>query len=817
VSSAVEILVYVMLNDLRYAIRTLVARPSFTAVAVLTLAIGIGANVAIFSLVSGVLLRPLPLEDPERLVVIWDTHPSLPVPFMVLSPPRVIAWRAADRVFEEVGGFAPTQMTLSESGLAEQVSGAAVYQGLLQALGVAPATGRFFDDADFRAEAPRAVILSDALWRRRFSADRGLVGRTVRLSGYEHIVVGIMPPRFHFVPSITIEGKPPIERPQFWVPQRVAAPETQRGAHFLTTIGRLRPGVTIASANRQMKELAARIAEEHPDERQWSVELVPLLAQATGALQPTLLTLVGAVAFVLLLACTNVANLLIARGIGRRRELAVRAALGASRWRLARQLFTESLVLSAAGGAAGLLVASWCVRFVRIYGPATITRLDEVTVDARVVAFAADASLVAAVLFGLAPLAQMLRAATIDSLKERSAGTTGTRIRSLLVVAEVSLAIVLLVGGVLLMQSFFHLQGIDPGFRPQQAMTFHVALPPEQYPSRAERVRFTEEAVRRLTVAPGVRSAGAIDSVPIAENRQGTDVTVDGMPEPPAGQELNAGFSFPTAGYFEAIGLPVLRGRGFTDRDRADSTPVIIVNETLARRLFGDADPIGRRLRAGFNHQVAREIVGIVADEHHTGLGRPAQPNVYTPYAQTNWNGGLSFVVRSTTDVATTVAAAREALRGLDPAAAIYGVRTLDEILSRSISTERFSAGLFAAFALAALALALIGVYGVTDQAVTQRTHELGVRIALGADGRRIRALVIGGSLRLSVAGIAIGVALALALSRVIAGQLVGVSPFDVRAYAAVVAVLALSGVAAAYLPARKAMKTDPMIALRAE
>jgi putative ABC transport system permease protein len=808
-----------MLNDLRYAIRSLVSRPSFTAVAVLTLAIGIGANVAIFSLVSGVLLKPLPLKDPERLVVIWDTHPSLPVPYMVVSPPRVIAFRGADRVFEDVGGFVATQMTLSESGLAEQIAGASIYQGLMPALGVPPAAGRFFTDDDYRAEAPRAVILSDALWRRRFSADRGLIGRTIRLSGYAHVVVGVMPPGFNFLPSITIEGKPPLERPQFFVPQRVADPATQRGAHFLTTVGRLRPGVTIESANRQMKELAARLAAEYPQDQNWSVELVPLLTQATGALRPTLLTLVGAVAFVLLLACTNVANLLIARGIGRRRELAVRAALGASRWRLARQLFTESLVLSLAGGAAGLLVASWCVRFARVYGPATITRLDEVTVDARVVVFAAGASIVAALLFGVAPLAQLLRPSTIESLKERSGGgsAAGTRLRGLLVVAEVSLAIVLLVGGVLLMQSFFHLQGVDPGFRAQQATTFHVALPPEQYPGRAERVRFTEEAVRRLGTAPGVQAAGAIDSVPIAENRQGTDVTIDGMPEPPPGQEMHAGFSFPTAGYFEAIGLPVLRGRGFTDRDRVDSTPVIIVNQTLARRLFGDANPIGRRLRAGFNHQIARENVGVVADEHHTGLGRAAQPNVYTPYAQTNWNGGLSFVVRSTTDLPTTVAAAREALRGLDPAAAIYSVRTLDDIVAHSISTERFSAGLFAAFALAALALALVGVYGVTDQAVTQRTHELGVRIALGADGRRIRSLVIGGSLRLSIAGIVIGVVLALALSRLIAGQLVGVSPFDPRAYAAVVGILAFTGVAAAYLPARKATKTDPMIALRAE
>ena len=809
-----------MLIDIRYAIRTLLRDPAFTIAALLTLAIGIGANVAIFSLVSGVLLKPLPLHDPERLVVIWDTHPSLPVPYMVASPPRVVEWRRTKQVFDEVGGFVATQMTISDAGVAEQIAGATVYEGLLQALGVPPAVGRYFLPDEFRPTAPRAVLLSDQLWRRRFGADRGLVGHTIKLSGYDHVVVGIMPASFNFVPSVTIEGKPPLERAQFWIPQRVADPNTQWGAHYLTAIGRLRAGVTVDSANRELKAVAARIEREQPQEARWGVEVVPLLTQATGSLRPTLLTLFGAVAFVLLLACTNVANLLLARSVGRRRELAVRAALGASRLRLARQLLIESLTLGTAGGATGVLLAAWCVRFTRAYGPASIVRLDEVAVDARVVLFAIAVSIAAALLFGVAPLVQMLGAAMISALKERAGGSGGAgaaKLRGALVAIEIAFAIVLLVGGVLLMESFVRLQRASPGFTPHRATAFRVALPPEPYADRSRRLRFVEEALSRLPQSGVIEAAGAIDAVPIAESRQGTDISIDGEPEPPPGQEAHAGFSVPTAGYFEAIGLPVLRGRGFTDRDRADSAPVIVISQSVARRHFGSGDPIGRHMRAGFNHQVPREIVGVVADEQHTGVGRPAPPNVYVPFSQVPWNGAFSFVVRSSADTATVVAAARDTLRAIDAGAAIYNVRTLDDVVSRSIATERFSAGLFAAFALAALSLAFIGVYGVTDQAVSQRRHEFGVRIALGADGRRIRSLVLGGSLKISAVGIAAGTLAAAALARVLAGQLFGVSAFDPKAYVLVATVLALSGAAAAYLPARRAIRTDPMVALRSE
>jgi len=801
--------------DIRYALRSLVARPSFTTVAVLTLAIGIGANVAIFSLVSGVLLKPLPLKDPDRLVVIWDTHPSLPMPFMVVSPPRVLAWRQATQLFEDVGAFADVKLTVTDAGVAEQVTGAQVYQGMLPTLGVAPALGRFFTDAEMAANGPRVVILGDALWRRRFGADPTMLGRTVQLSGLDYAVVGVMPPSFNFVPSVTIEGKPPLQRAQFFIPQRVANPETQAGAHFLTTIGRLRTGVTISRANAELKAIADRLAENRGHE-QWSVAVVPLLSQATGGVRSTLVSLLGAVAFVLLLACTNVANLLLARGVGRRRELAVRAALGASRLRLARQLLTESLVLSATGGAAGLLFASWCVRFARLYGPASITRLDEVQIDQRVVLFAVGTSLAAAIVFGLAPLAQMLRPSTIDALKQRSGAAGGTRVRSALVIAEVAFAIVLLVGGVLLAQSFFKRLNASPGFVPSRAVSFHIATPP-QYATRAELLQFNETVVRGLRSVPGIETAAATDSLPIAESRQGTTLIFDGMPPPAEDQTPRASFCFPTDGYFEALGVPLLRGRTFNQQDRADSAPVIVINQAVANRYFGTTNPIGRTMRAGFNSRVSREIIGVVGDEAHTGLGRPPVMSVYIPYAQVNWSGAMSYVVRSSMDETTALAAARQAVRAVDGGAAIYGVRTLDAIVAASVATERFAAGLFAVFALAALALAFVGVYGVTDQAVSQRMQEFGVRMALGADRARIRALVIGGSLRLTAIGITIGIAAAAALSRLIAGQLFDVSPFDPLAYGAVAVVLALSGVVAAYLPARKATRVDPMIALRAE
>ena len=804
------------MTDIRYALRTLMARPSFTMVAVLTLAIGIGANVAIFSLVSGVLLKPLPLKDPERLVVIWDTHPSLPMPFMVVSPPRVLAWRQATQLFEDVGAFSEVKLTIADAGAAEQITGAQVYQGMLPTLGVPPVIGRFFTDAEMAANGPRVVILGDALWRGRFSADPTLLGRTVQLSGLDYTVVGVMPPSFNFVPSVTIEGKPPLQRAQFFIPQRVANPETQAGAHFLTTIGRLRDGVTISRANTELKAIAARLAADNRGHEQWSVEVVPLLSQATGGVRSTLVTLLGAVAFVLLLACTNVANLLLARGVGRRRELAVRAALGASRLRLARQLSTESMVLSAAGGAAGLLIASWCVRFVRIYGPASITRLDEVQVDQRVVLFAVGTSLVAAIVFGLAPLAQMLRPSTIDALKQRSGAVGSTRVRSTLVIAEVAFAIVLLVGGVLLAQSVFKRLNASPGFVPSRAVSFHIATPP-RYATRADLLRFNETVVRSLRLVPGIETAAATDSLPIAESRQGTTLIFDSMPPLPDDQTPRASFCFPTDGYFEALGVPLLRGRTFNEQDRSDSAPVIAINQAVATRYFGTVNPIGRTMRAGFNSRQSREIVGVVGDEAHTGLGRPPVMSVYIPYSQVNWTGAMSYVARSSIDETTTLAAVRQAVRNVDAGAAIYGVRTLDSIVAESVATERFAAGLFGAFAVAALALAFVGVYGVTDQAVSQRMQEFGVRIALGADRPHIRTLVIGGSLRLTAIGIAIGIVAAAALSRVIAGQLFDVSPFDPIAYGGVAAMLAVSGIVAAYAPARRATRVDPMIALRAE
>src|SRR5262245_48611142 len=400
-----------MIHDLRHALRTFLRMPAFTVTAVLTLALGIGANVAIFSIVDGVLLRPLPLADPDRLVVIWETHPKLPVPFMVASPPHVVNWRNERTLFDEVGAFSTTRLVIAEGGTAEQIVGASVWGGLLPALGVAPAVGRFFEPAEYQPGAPRVVLLSDGLWRRRFGADRSIGGKPIVLSGNDYTVVGIMPGRFNFLPSITIVGKPPVERSQFWIPQRIEDPNQMRGAHFLTTVARLKPGVSIGSAEARLHANALRLWHEFPaDEEGWDVRIVPLMTQATAGIRSTLLLLFGAVVFVLLLTCTNVASLLLARATGRRKEMAVRAALGASRLRIARQLLTESAVLNLAGSAAGLLVGAWGVRFARAFGPASIVRLDEASVDMRVVVFTLVAAGAATLLCGAAPMLQLLRA-----------------------------------------------------------------------------------------------------------------------------------------------------------------------------------------------------------------------------------------------------------------------------------------------------------------------------------------------------------------------------------------------------------------------
>lgn len=805
------------LQDLRYAVRTLIARPSFTLATALTLALGIGATVAIFSIVDGVLLRPLPLHAPDQLVVIWDTHPRLPVPFMVATPPRLIEWRNQRQLFDEVGGFNSIQLTMADEGAAEELTGAAVTEGLLPALGVSPALGRFFIPNEFVLNAPRAVILSQALWRRRFGADPSLIGRTIDLSGAPYTVVGIMPERFNFLPSITIEGKPPLARSHFWIPQRFSDPNQMRGAHFLVAIARLRREIDIETAEARLRDVAARLAREHADDAGWSIRLVPVVDQATGANRTTLLTLLGAVFFVLLLACTNVANLFLARNIGRRREMAIRTALGAGRLRLARQLFTEAMVLSGVGGLLGVLVAAWGVRFARAYGPLSIARLDEAEIDARVLLFAAFACIASAALFGLAPMLQMARPRPVEWLKERAGeagGPSGGRIRGSLVVLEVAFSLILLAGGGLLLQSFQRLRHSDPGFSARQAVTFRVALPQARYPTRTERMRFTEEALRRLSAAPGVEAAGAIDSLPIAESRQGTGIRIDGAAESAPGLAEQAGFSYPTPGYFEAIGLPLLRGRTFTERDREGTPSVAIINDRLARALFGTAEPIGRRVQALGR---VSEIVGVVGNEHHVGLQRPAFPNLYVPYAQGSWSGGLSFVVRSRLNPAGVENAVRAIVRTIDSGLALYNVQTIEEVVSASVSSERFATLLLGAFALAALLLAFIGIYGVTEQAVSQRRHEIGVRIALGAEPRRILALVLGGGARLTAIGVLIGLAAAIVLSRFISTLLFEVSPLDPGVYAVVVLVLVTAALTAGYLPARRATQVDAMHALREE
>ena len=807
-----------MLNEIRFALRMLIARPAFAAAAIATLALGIGVNVAIFSIVDGVLLRPLPLPDPERLVVIWETHPSLRVPFMVASPPHLEQWRGERRLFDEVGGFAATKLTIGDSGVAEQIDGASVSQGLLPALGVAPALGRTFAPPDFPTGAPRAVILSDGLWRRRFDGDRTIVGRAVRLSGVDYTVVGVMPPRYTFLPSITIEGKPPLARSEFWVPQPLGDPEQQRGAHFLVAIARLHPGVTIAQAEQRLHALALQNSRAFAVDRDWDVRVVTVRDQATAAVAPTLLTLAGAVTFVLLLACGNVANLLLARAVGRRREMAIRVALGASRLRLARQLLIESLALGAIGGAAGLLVAAWAIRFARAFGPASVARLDEARIDVRVLLFALAASLLASLLFGIVPLVQAM-ASSGGWLKTRGGASIGgdARLRSTLVACEVALAFVLLAAGALLVESFLRLRSADPGFRPQQAIAFRVALPPERYAARADRYRFARDARQRLAAAAGLAGAGVIDSVPIGEDRQGTGFTIEGPSLLADGVDAHTGISFPGPGYFEAIGQPLVRGRTFTDGDRAGSPPVAIVSQTLARQAFGEANPIGRRMRVGFSSDIVREIVGVVADDHHTGIAHPAVPNVYLPFEQAAYTGGQSFVVRSASDVATTVAIVRRELAAMEPAAAIYNVRPLERIVAESMSTERFATLLLTAFGAAALLLAFIGVYGVTDQIVSQRTQELGIRVALGARPGELVRLTMTGALQLAAVGTVIGCAAALALARVMSSLLYSTSARDPFVFVGVaVALLAAAGLASA-APAVRAARVNPVTALRAE
>ncbi|HEV2915198.1 MAG TPA: ABC transporter permease [Pyrinomonadaceae bacterium] len=817
-----------LLQDLRYGARVLWKKPGFTVLAILTLALGIGANAAMFSVVNAVILRPFPYASPDRLVMVWETQQQLGLPYMFASPPNYADWREQNHSFEEMAAFTTRDFFLAQQQQQEEeparVWGAQVSATLFPLLGVSPALGRAFSPEEDRGDGSGAqvVVISHGLWQKAFGGDPSLVGRNITLDNQSYTVVGVMPQGFKFPPGIALEGNAPTQQAELWTPLATDLKGSQRSAHYMTVIARLKEGATMESARADLDTIGRRLEQEYQSSNAgWSITLVPFDQQVLGRIRPVLLTLLIAVGFVLLIACVNIANLLLAQGAGRQKEMAVRAALGAGRWRLIRQLLTESFMLALMGGVAGLILATWGIDLLLSLAPGDIPRLEEVGIDARVMGFAFAVTLLTGVLFGLVPAFGASTPNLLRWLKEsgQAAGHAPSQrfMQSALVVIEVALSMVLLVGAGLLARSFLRLQGVDPGFQADRAVSMRVTLPRVKYSERVQRAAAFAEMEKRLGTTPGIEAAGFALEAPLAGDQQGTELLIEGQTPPPPGQEQHTSFTFVTPGYFRAMGIPLLGGRAFSERDTPESTQVVIINEALARRYFPTEDPIGKRVFVGFNEEEARQIVGVVGAVRYNALSEEANPGVYTPYSQVPWSRTMTLMVRSAAAPSAVLATVREQLRAVERDAPIYDVKTMNEIVGESIARPRFSALVLGIFAGAALVLAAVGLYGVMAYSVTQRTREIGIRMALGAQARDVLRMVVGQGLKLIVTGLLIGVIGALLLTRLMKSLLFGVSAVDPVTFCAVSVLLTVVALLACYIPARRATRVDPMEALRYE
>jgi putative ABC transport system permease protein len=810
-------------RDVRFAFRTLAKSPGFTAVVVLTLALGIGANTAIFSVVNAVLLRPLPFAAPDRLMSVVSMRRGN-VPDNA-SYPDFADWRAQNHVFSEMAAYTTDNFTLTGQGEALHIQGADVSADLFSLLGVKPILGRAFlptEDKLPTANGAFAIVLSHRLWRERFHADPGLVGRTIEIDNRDFTVVGVAPPDFQF----PIQGEPV----DFWMTMAinfVSAPGEpsmveQRGAHYLDVIARLKPGVPRAEAQAEMSTIVSRLNKQYAGNAPRGVEVLPEIDRVAGPARPALVILLAAVGCVLLIACANVANLMLARGASRQKEMAVRAALGAGRGRMIRQMLTESVLLAMLGGVLGAGLGLWGISALIRLLPVDIPRLAGVRVDSAVLLFAALVSMLTGIVFGLAPAAQASRLAFVESLKESgrglSEGLYRSRGRGLLVVADVAVAAVLLVGAGLLINSFLRLQRVDPGFNPQHVLTFKMDLPYVRY-SGLSQTQFFERAIDRLGHLPGVLSASAVLPLPLDGDDVGTFLAIEGRPVAEA-NPLRAGYTWVEPGYFSTVGIPLMKGRDFTAADDLATAPVVVINQTLARQFFPSQDPIGKRIKPGISNgykaSPMREVVGVVGDVRQYGLASVPGPEVYVPLGQSPL-GSMNFVVRTAVDPLTMVGAIRQEMGEMDKNLPFYGVKTFNQYLGEGFAQPRFLTLLLGLFAALALALAAIGLYGLVSYSASRRTHEIGIRLALGAEKRDVLRLVVGQGFKLTLMGAVIGAAGALALTRFLSGLLYGVKPTDLPTFLAVMLILMAVALVASYIPARRATKVDPMVALRYE
>ena len=810
-----------MFQDLRYGARMLVRQPGFTFVSALTLALGIGANTAIFSVVNAILLRPLPYQNPDRLVFVWGRHAGQPDELQQISYPDFNDIRQQNRVFDEISAMFIQAWTLTGQGEADRVVGLMVSSNIFRLLGVQPMLGRAFTPEEEQPGKERVAVFSHRLWQKRFGADPEVIGRAVTLNGESYTLIGVLPPgfdlEFPLSPSFSIADN------DVWTPLTSAHPRAgNRGIFTYEVIARLKPGAALEQARADLTTIGRQLEQAYGGTNKGrSFNPVPAHEHMVGHVRRLLLVLLAAVGSVLLITCVNLANLLLSRATVRRKEMAIRAALGAGRARIVRQLLTESLLLASLGGLVGLGLAIWAAPFLANFPGVNLPRAEEVRVDYYALGFTFCLSLATGALFGLAPALAATRADLHGGLKEggwQSAAPGQRRLSQLLIVSETALALMLLVGAGLLTGSFLALLKVNPGFKMERALAFTVSISPTRYTDQQQAARFFQRLTDKLKILPGVQTVGAVSSLPLSRHTAGSAARVEGRQSPPGEQPTRIGWQTVTPDYFKTMGMQLLRGRDFSSDDLARTAHMTIINESLAQRIFPGADPLGKRVTfgGGGTQPDWHEIIGVVSDTRHLSLDDQPQPRAYDLFGQ--HGGRAMFVVaRVAGDPASLAGAVRAEVRQLDAEAPVYEMTTLEELVARSAATRRFSMSLIGALALIALALAAVGVYGVINYSVSQRTREIGIRMALGARGRDVIKLVIGQGLRLTLIGVACGLTAALALTRLMRSLLFGVSATDPVTFVGVAALLTFVALLACWIPARRAAKVAPLMALRHE